>query len=512
MARARRAAGRRRAGRVALAATTRPETPRNGRYEPVYTAGYTRAVTLLLMAAYTFNSMDRSIISIIAQSMKVDLALTDTQVGLLGGTAFGILYALGGIPIARLAERFNRVNIIAMALISWSALTALLGAAAGFAQLLAIRVSIGVAEAGCSPPAHSLLSDYVVPERRASALSIYSCGISLGYILGAVIGGWVALHYGWRAACVTVGLPGIAMALVIRTLVREPPRGHSEPATVRATASGPTPFSMRHELAELGAVARALLLNWPVLNVILGVTIGSFAAYGSYQFVPAFFSRAYGLDYATIGLVSGFAGGVSVGIGIFTGGFIADALARRSRRWYALVPAIGTALAVPFYVLAFLQPDWKSAAVILSIPGFFQYASLGPTFGIVQNVVDSRRRATASALLYICLSVLALGGGPLFTGWVIDRLAEGHFTDLVHGGTLSAGSFQLACPGGTAAPRATAELARACAESLTAATRQGLVITVLLYCWSALHYLLAAVGIGRVLEEAATRRAASAAA
>ena len=173
-----------------------------------YSAAYKGMVTLLLMAAYTFNSMDRTIISILAQPIKHDLSLSDAELGLLGGTAFAMLYAFGGIPIARLAERFNRVNIITIALIAWSSLSALCGAARGFPQLLAIRAGVGFAEAGCSPPAHSLISDYFEPARRATALSIYTCGISLGYLLAAVVGGWVAQHYGWRTACAMIGLPG----------------------------------------------------------------------------------------------------------------------------------------------------------------------------------------------------------------------------------------------------------------------------------------------------------------
>src|SRR5580704_14239600 len=199
-----------------------------------FSAGYKRLVTLLLMAAYTFNSMDRSIIPIIASAIKLDLKLTDTELGLLGGTAFALLYALGGIPIARLAERVSRVNIITAALIVWSSLTALCGAAASFPQLLLIRAGVGVAEAGCSPPAHSLISDYVEPSRRTSALSIYSCGTSLGYLLAAVGGSYVVQHWGWRTACAAVGLPGIGVGLLIKLLIREPPRGYSESVAGRA--------------------------------------------------------------------------------------------------------------------------------------------------------------------------------------------------------------------------------------------------------------------------------------
>jgi predicted MFS family arabinose efflux permease len=437
-----------------------------------YSKAYKRLVTLLLMSVSTFNAMDRSIISIIGQSMKVDLRLSDTQLGLLSGTAFAVFYAFGGIPIARLAERFNRTNIIALALIAWSALTAMCGLATNFAQLLLTRVGVGVAESGCSPAAHSLISDYFEPDRRTSALSIYSCGISLGYILAAVVGGYVAQHHGWRLACAMVGLPGIVLAILMKVLLREPPRGNSEPTALGANTP-PIPdgvnsrFSLRVELLELRAVAKTLLLKWPVLNMILGVTVGAFANYGFYGFMPPYLNRAFGLDYATIGIIAALTGGVAVGIGIAAGGLLADFLGRRNARWYALVPAIGTLIAAPFYLLTALQPDWRLAAVFLALAGFFQYASLGPTFGVVQNVVGIRQRATATALLYICLNVVALGGGPLFTGWMIDRF-------------------------GQADP----------ALTLAEATRSGLVLTLIFYAWASLHYFLAATGIGGVLRKA----------
>jgi predicted MFS family arabinose efflux permease len=461
-----------------------------------HSSAYQRTVLLLLMTAYTFNAMDRTIVSIIGQSMKVDLKLTDTELGLLGGTAFAVLYAAGGIPIARLAERMNRVNIISVALIVWSTLSALCGVAATFPQLLVARAGVGIAEAGCSPPAHSLISDYFEPSRRTSALSIYSCGISLGYILAAVGGSYVVQHWGWRAACATAGLPGIGIALVIKLVIREPPRG---------CASLPA-FSFRAEVRELCAVAKALLGDPPIRHMILGVTLGGFAAYGFYAFVHPYFRRAYGLDYTTVGIIVGLAGGVAVGAGIVAGGFVADALARRSARWYALVPGIGGVIALPFYGLSLLQAGWRQAAVLLSIAGFFQYASLGPTFGVVQNVVDQRRRATATALLYIALSVLALGGGPLFTGWITDRFAEADFSRSMPAEIRTApdASFASTCPGGVGAETAGPDLKSACARTLTRATRQGLLLTLVFFGWAAVHYLLAATGIARSLRAAAT--------
>ena len=472
-----------------------------------YSDGYKRAVTLLLMTAYAFNSMDRSIISIVGQSMKSDLGLTDTQLGLLGGTAFAFLYAFGGIPIARLAERFNRVNIIAVALTAWSACSALCALATGFGQLLLIRMSVGVAESGCSPPAHSLISDYFEPAKRTSALSIYSCGTSLGYLLAAVAGGYVAQHWGWRAAFAGVGLPGIAVAILIKGFVREPARGRSEGA----------PFSVRAELTALRGVARGLIVDRPVLHMVLGVTIGGFGAYGLYAFVPPYLSRAFDLGYATIGLIAGVSGGVAVGIGILSGGFVADRLAARNARWYALVPAFGTLIAVPFYGLFLVQSNWLTATVLLSLAGFFLYASLGPTFGVVQNVVGARSRATATALLYICLSVIALGGGPLFTGWATDRFAQASFQELresssasVSSYASSSASFSQSCPGGSAPPDAAPSLRDACRSAHARGTRRGLLTTVLCFAWASLHYFLAAVGIRESLQAAGLRHAAAA--
>jgi predicted MFS family arabinose efflux permease len=445
-------------------------------------AAYRRTVTVLLMSAYTFNSMDRSIISIIAASLKADLSLSDTQLGLLGGTAFAALYALSGIPIARLAERVSRVNIITVALLVWSALTALCASAGGFISLLAIRAGVGVAEAGCSPPAHSLISDYHPPAERASALSVYSCGISLGYILAAVVGGYVAERAGWRAACLAVGAPGVLTALIIKAVVREPPRGRWDRA---ATPGNERNFSLAREVRELRAVAAALLLDPPVRHMILGITLGGFAAYGFYAFVPPYFSRAFGLGYAATGLIAAFTGGVTVGFGILAGGFVADRLARHHPRWYALVPALGGLAALPLYVIAVSATDWRAAATALGAAGFFQYASLGPTFGVVQNAVGARRRATATALLYICLSVIALGLGPLFVGWAIDRFAEHLF---------AGGGFAAACPGGVAATHAASATALACRSTLALATRRGLLVTLAFFAWGVVHYVLAAAG------------------
>jgi MFS family permease len=473
-----------------------------------YSAAYKRSVVLLLTLAYTLNSADRTLIAIIGQPLKLDLNLSDAQLGVLIGTAFATLYAFSGLPIARLAERYNRVSIIAIAMAAWSALTALCGLAANFSQLLLLRMAVGVGESGCTPPAHSLISDYYESARRSTALSIYSCGISFGYMLSAIVGGYVAFHYGWRAACLVVGLPGIIVALAVRWLIKELPRGNSEPlensAAPQVAAGSRLPAAegltwLENEFEEMVEVGRTLFGKRPILHILVGLNLASFAAQGSYAFVPAYFNRAFGLDYATIGVISALTGGATVGVGLAAGGAIADLLGSRNAKWYALVPAFGLATALPLYVFAFLQQSWMMSAVLLGSAGFFQYLSFGPTLGVVQNIVDTRRRATATALVYIGLAVICLGCGPPFTGWLIDRLAEFNFT--LHG------SFKSMC-GGTALATAASTLKQACVSTLALSSREGIIATVFLYAWAAIHYLLGAAGLAEEMRLAVLRNAA----
>ena len=478
------------------------------------TAGYRRLVLTLLVIAYTLNFVDRTIIASIGQAIKADLKITDTQLGLLGGLYFALLYTLLGIPLARLAERASRVNIIAGAILLWSAFTALCGTAGNYATLAAYRFGVGVGEAGLSPPAHSLLSDHYPPDRRASALSIYSLGVPIGSLVGAVVGTWLAQHYSWRVAFMAVGLPGVLVALAIRLLVKEPARGGSEPGGA-ATAVAPPPASFAHELRETAAVARLLLGQWPVLNVVLGVTLVSFAGYGGGQFIIPYFIRAFGLSVSQAGAIVGLVGAGSQMIGVVLGGPLADRLARGgSARWYGLVPALGALLAYPFLVGVLTATTWRAAAVWLAFPGMFAYAYMGPTYGVVQNAVPPARRATATAVLFLVLNLVALGGGPPITGWLIDHLAAFHFATPGSPGfgagvtglwSADAGAFGVACPGGSAPAGAAGPRDVACKAAVLLATRQGELIAYGVALWGALHYFVASLGLSDAM--AAARRA-----
>jgi MFS family permease len=492
---------------------------------PVFSDAYKGLALSFLVLAYTFNFIDRTIVATIGQAIKVDLKITDTQLGLLGGLSFAVLYTLLGLPIARLAERWNRVSIISLALVVWSGFTVACGVAGNFLTLLIMRVGVGVGEAGCSPPSHSLISDYFEPKRRASALSIYAFGIPLGSMIGAVAGGWLAKTYGWRIAFMVVGAPGLILAALVKLLIKEPPRGHSDPAQRHVAApaeSSSIGALIAGEVKALGGVAISLFSHWPVANMILGLTMASFAGYGVGQFYAPYFIRAFGLDYATVGLVFGLIGGLSAGLGTLAGGFVSDWASKHNARWYALTPAIGLTIAAPIYILAYRAPDWRLAALILLLPGIFHYTYLGPSFGVVQNVVETRKRATASAVMLLFVNIIALGGGPLFTGWIIDLFAQYYFTHpgehhiapALQGlfGHVPAGQgFAAQCPGGVAPKGAPRVLAGACHGALVTATRQGIVLTIVFYIWGAFHYLLASFGLARRLAAvAAERRAAEA--
>ena len=480
--------------------------------QPLFSESYKQSVLWLLVLAYTFNFIDRTIISTIGQAIKVDLKLTDTQLGLLGGLAFALLYTTLGIPIARIAERHSRVNIITIAIVIWSAFTALCGMATSFLQLLLFRVGVGVGEAGLSPPAHSLISDYFEPKKRASALSIYSFGIPLGTMFGAVAGGWIAQNLDWRMAFMLVGLPGVIVAILLKVFVKEPPRGYSDRLVAQQAADAPalegdeTAPAVHAKPPSILAVAKRIFGKWGFFHMVAGITLASFAGYGTGQYSAPYFIRMFGLDLATVGLIFGVVGGIAAGIGTLMGGFLTDWAAKKSGRWYALVPAIGLLIACPLYILVYTRDDWKLAAGLLLIPGIFHYTYLGPTFGVIQNAVSLRMRATATALLFFVLNLIALGFGPPFCGWVIDMLSQAHFA------AKDLGPFFDLCPGGVGKEGAGAMIDAACKAAVAQGTRDGIVWNLLIYGWAGLHYLLAAITLPKDMADALAKTEAEAAA
>ena len=372
---------------------TNPQRGAGAPLTPIFGESYKRTVLGLLLVAYTLNFIDRTIINTIGQAIKVDLELSDAELGMLGGLAFALLYTTLGVPVARLAERWSRVSIISIAIVIWSGFTALCGVAQTFTQLLLFRAGVGVGEAGLSPAAHSLISDYFEAGRRASALAVYAFGIPIGGMIGAIAGGWIAQTFGWRWAFVLVGLPGVLIALAIKMYIKDPPRGYADHVVNPALPLAPPapPFSIAEEFRELSAVAKTLFGRWPVFHFMVGITLTSFADYGISAFSSPYLMRQFGLDLATVGLVGGLVGGVSAGAGTLIGGYLTDWLSRRTLAAYAIVPAIGLSIAAPTYMIAYMQNEWHYAVALLLVPGIFHYTYLGPTFGVVQNVTEPRR-------------------------------------------------------------------------------------------------------------------------
>jgi predicted MFS family arabinose efflux permease len=445
----------------------------------VYSRGYLAWALGLLFVVYTSNFMDRTILSVLQQPIKEDLKLSDSQLGLLGGFAFAILYSTLGIPIARLAETRSRKGIITAALVVWSAMTALCGQATGYGSLFAFRIGVGVGEAGASPPAHSLIADYFPPARRATALSIYSLGIPIGVLLGAVLGGVIAQRYGWRPAFAMVGLPGLGLAVLTQFTLREPARGFYDAA--EAVGAG-TPSLM--------AVVRRLGARRSFLHVAAGAVMASFAAYGIGAFSAPYFIRTFGLSLSQAGFVLGLISGAAAAVGTLGGGVVTDWAGRRDKRWYVWTPAIGLALAMPLYVIGYLVPDWRLAVAILVVPPMLHYSYLGPSFGVMHNMVTPRMRATATALLFLAINLIGLGLGPTLTGMASDFYAAHHF---------AAGGFAAMCPGGRAAAGAAAGVGAACREASAFGVRWAIVTCAGGYLWASVHYWLAAKDLRRDL-------------
>ncbi len=381
----------------------------------------------LLMLIYVVNFIDRQVVSILAEPIKQDLHLADWQLGLMTGLAFAVLYTVLGLPIARLAERGDRPLIIAVAVAVWSGFTAISGLAQTFAHLVLARIGVGVGEAGCTPPALSLIADTVPREQRASAVSVYMLGAPVGSLLGLALGGLIADALGWRMAFVLVGLPGLLLAGLAALTLREPRRGR--PVLARADDGVP---SFREALKELAGKRT----YWRVVG---GVTIKSFASYGALAFTGSFFFRNFPAELAQyaamfglksagfLGLALGVTSGVMAMIGTLLGGRIADHLARKDARAYAMIPAVGAIAGLPFSLAALNSDSLILALAYLLAPGLLGSMWLGPAYGVVQSLVRPETRATATAVLLFVANLIGLGLGPLFVGILSDVLsAQGH--------------------------------------------------------------------------------------
>jgi MFS family permease len=389
--------------------------------DPVSDA-YRRYALGLLLVVYVVNFVDRQILTILAEAIRKDLGLSDTALGFLGGFAFALFYTVAGIPIARWADRGVRRSIIALGLFAWSAMTAVTGFARNFTELALARVGVGLGEAACSPPAHSLLSDYFPPERRGTAFSIYALGIPLGSAIGTFAGGWIEELFDWRTAFFVVGLPGVALALLVRLTLREPLRGMSDPP-----AAAPPP-ARRDSTAD---VLRYMLRLRSFRHMSLAAALHAFYGYGAAFFLPVFMIRVHGFGEGELGtwlaLIALFGGG----LGTFLGGWLGDKLAPRDRRFYMWVPGISTAVGLPFAAGLYLWPDRYGALMFAAPAALLGAMYLGPTFAMAQGLSRPHMRALVSAILLFIINLVGLGLGPQAVGLLSDLLRPAYGVESV---------------------------------------------------------------------------------
>ncbi len=386
---------------------------------------YKRYVLAVLLAAYAFNFLDRQVLSVALETIKTELALSDTQLGLLTGLVFAIFYSVAGIPIARWADRGHRPTIISMALGLLSVTVALCGAAGNFVQLLLARVGVGVGEAGIVPPAHSLIASYFDRSERLRAMSIFLLGGPLSVGIGYLAGGWLIEFFGWRAAFLVVATPGLILTVLMRLTVREPRR---------AANVGPIDRAEQHLAEQQGHGA---VIAKPSAREVLGVLWGQrtfrhllFAftvlylfGWGLVQWLPAFFIRIHGMATGEVGTWMAINWGIGGALGTFAGGYLTNRSTANAERRQLRIMALVISLWVPINGVALLLPDKHLALGLMFLGAVVNALGTTPTFALIQSLVPENMRATAVAIVFLLANLIGLGLGPLVVGALSDGFA-----------------------------------------------------------------------------------------
>jgi MFS family permease len=371
---------------------------------------YRNYVLAMLTLVYIFNFIDRQILVILQESIKKELHLSDTQLALLSGFSFAIFYVTLGIPIARLADKTNRRNTVALSVGIWSIMTACSGLAKNFIQLLLARIGVGVGEAGGSPPAHAMISDYFPPQKRSTALSIYSAGIYFGVLIGFLMGGYLNQRLGWRTAFFVVGLPGMLFSLLFYATVKEPKRGATD-VNNEATA----PHSLREVLTLLYSTKTFVFLAMAsALNV--------FCIYGLINWAPSFLQRLHGMKAAETGALLGLIYGIGGGAGSFAGGLLSDHFGKKDKRLYLKIPAYAIIITIPCAAGALFLHNTALSLASLGLCASLQSVYLGPSLAVAHSLVPASMRALTSAVFFLVINLVGLGFGPLVVGIISDLL------------------------------------------------------------------------------------------
>lgn len=442
-------------------------------------AAYRGYVLVCLLLVYTFNFIDRILISVVAEPLIREFQLLDWQFGLLSGFGFALLYTFLGVPIARFAETRNRVVIISACLGLWSLMTAACGLAGGFLMLLIFRVGVGIGEAGCTPPASSLIADYYPPRSRAAALGVYAMGVTLGGVLANLFGGPIAQMFSWREAFLYLGGPGLALAVLVRVTVKEPPRGHSD--------GGGAPAAERTGFGEAMTELASKPTYW---LMTAGATIAAFTGYGLNAFQSPYLQRNLGLSVGEAAITFNVPIGLAAALGTAAAGLAIERLTPRWKNAVAWVPALAMIAASPLGVIGFSTPDRTIALVSLAVAAFAVYGYLTSQYAIGQSVVGLRNRATAIAILLFVQNLIGYGLGPLFVGFMSDTFIAANIA-----GADSSGALTLAACKGDLALFSDAQGA-VCAHANGAGLRRAMTLTASFYAAAGLMFLLA----GRTLQ------------
>lgn len=373
---------------------------------------YRNYVLFVLFLINAVLIIDHQIMSILMEPIKRDLKLSDSELGLLSGAGFAIFHAIAGLPIARLADRRSRVNIISVCLILWSGLTALSGFAQTFFHLLFARVGVGIGEAGGTPPSHALITDYFPMGRRAAAIGIHAAGVPVGLLIGLVVGGWVAENMGWRAAFFMVGVPGVLLGLLLKFTVKEPPRGMSDGSPLVAAEGN-----------VFDCLKRLLKCRTFRLILIAGMCQTT-SSFGTAQWLPSYFIRTLGLTPSEAGLLLGLIIGIAGAAGSFAGGFLADHLQKRDMRWYLWLPVLLASVTLPLRVVILLLDEIYVIGTLMFISIFLSAAIAGPEITAFQSVTRPSDRSMASAVILSGQTLVGMSLGPMAVGIMSDLFAN----------------------------------------------------------------------------------------
>lgn len=375
-------------------------------------SGYRNYLLTLLLLILAFNFMDRLVLGVVLQDIKVDLDLNDTELGFFTGIAFAIFYAVMGVPIARWADRGNRVTIISLTAALWSVAVAMCGAATSFIQLMLIRIGVAVGEAGCQPPALSLISDFFSRAERPRAVSLYNLGWPVALVTGYFAGGWLNEWYGWRATFVIIGVPGLVLAVVAVLTLREP-------RLAKLAAPRSRSKSVQPSLMDVFATMRS---NAAFRHVLLSLLVSHFFTYGIMQWQPAFFVRSHGLGTGELGTWLAVVYGGGGLLGTYLGGELAWRYAANNERLQMLAIATLYSLFGVLTAVVYLSPDKYLSFAALGISAIGGAATNGPIFAATQTLMPPRMRAVSVAIILFFCNLIGMGLGPLAAGALSDAL------------------------------------------------------------------------------------------